>query len=167
KFQEERQINANLNLSGIAHLPFHISNTNPNSMIQFFNEPFIFWADQSWEKIISVVKLYPFSTMDTSLKSRYQHLSQHLIAQISYQNLNQSIKNWHNSHDPEQKTFIGKHFYLFLVLYLMKSRGETMLENLDWNPTSKKILTVLLAIYPSLSPILRTKPTKTMQSLVQ
>ncbi|KNZ49144.1 hypothetical protein VP01_5188g2 [Puccinia sorghi] len=32
-----RQINANLNLSEIAHLPFHISNTNPNAMIQFFN----------------------------------------------------------------------------------------------------------------------------------
>ncbi|KNZ63931.1 hypothetical protein VP01_10837g2, partial [Puccinia sorghi] len=38
-------------------------------------------------------------------------------------------------------------------LYLMKSRSNTMpLKHLDWNPTSKKILAVLLAIYPSLSP---------------
>ncbi|KNZ54475.1 hypothetical protein VP01_2938g2 [Puccinia sorghi] len=36
------------------------------------------------------------------------------------------------------------------------------LRHLDWNPISKKILTVLLAIYPSLSPTLPTYPTKTM-----
>ncbi|KNZ43920.1 hypothetical protein VP01_970g3 [Puccinia sorghi] len=60
KCQKERQLNANLKLSGIAHLP-----------------SFICWADQSWKKIIAIFKFYPFSTMDPSLKSQYQRLSQH------------------------------------------------------------------------------------------
>ncbi|KNZ53637.1 hypothetical protein VP01_317g3 [Puccinia sorghi] len=47
-------------------------------------------SDQSWKKIISIVKFYLFSTMDPSLKSQYQHLRQHLIAQTAYQNPNQS-----------------------------------------------------------------------------
>ncbi|KNZ61618.1 hypothetical protein VP01_13786g1, partial [Puccinia sorghi] len=80
------QLNANLNLSGIAHLPVHISNTKTDSMMQFFNNSFICWADQSWKKIIAIVKFYPFSTMDPSLKSQYQHL----IAQTAYQNYNYS-----------------------------------------------------------------------------
>ncbi|KNZ60781.1 hypothetical protein VP01_15018g1 [Puccinia sorghi] len=36
--------------------------------------------------MIAIVKFYPFSTMDPSLKSQYQHLSKHLIAQTAYQN---------------------------------------------------------------------------------
>ncbi|KNZ62434.1 hypothetical protein VP01_12705g1 [Puccinia sorghi] len=48
----------------------------------------------------------------------------------------------------------------------MKSRSNTMpLKHMDWNPTSMKILTVLLAIYPSLSPTFPTSPTKTMMPL--
>ncbi|KNZ45084.1 hypothetical protein VP01_8505g2, partial [Puccinia sorghi] len=35
KFQKERKLNANLKLSGIAHLPVHISTTNSNAMIRF------------------------------------------------------------------------------------------------------------------------------------
>ncbi|KNZ45999.1 hypothetical protein VP01_7635g1, partial [Puccinia sorghi] len=57
KFQKERRLNANLNLSGIAHLP-----------------SFICWADQSWKKIISIVKFY----------------LQNIISQTAYQNPNQS-----------------------------------------------------------------------------
>ncbi|KNZ56109.1 hypothetical protein VP01_2495g2, partial [Puccinia sorghi] len=50
KCQKERRLNANLNLSGVAHLPVHISNPNPNAMIQLFNKSFICWADQSRKK---------------------------------------------------------------------------------------------------------------------
>ncbi|KNZ62069.1 hypothetical protein VP01_13183g1 [Puccinia sorghi] len=89
-FQKERRLNANLKLSGISHIPVHISNTNPNSMICFFNKSFIDWADQSQKKIIAIVKFYPFSTMDLFLKSGTQRLNQHLIAQTAYQNPNQS-----------------------------------------------------------------------------
>ncbi|KNZ53040.1 hypothetical protein VP01_3360g1 [Puccinia sorghi] len=64
-----RRHNANLNFSGNAHLPFHISNTNP-AMICFFNKSFICWAYQSRKRIIAIVKFYPFSTMDPSLKSQ-------------------------------------------------------------------------------------------------
>ncbi|KNZ59907.1 hypothetical protein VP01_1645g5 [Puccinia sorghi] len=111
KCQKERQLHANLILSGVAHLP-----------------SFIFWADQSLKKIIAIVKFYLFSTMDPSLKSRYQCLSQHLIAQSTYQNPNQSIKNWHNRYSSkgckgsswislapkpcsQKNTFMGKRFY--------------------------------------------------------
>ncbi|KNZ58050.1 hypothetical protein VP01_2005g2 [Puccinia sorghi] len=58
-----------------------------DSIIQQFIH---FLADQSWKKIIAIVKFYPFSTMYPSLKSQYQCLSQHLIAQTAYQNPNQS-----------------------------------------------------------------------------
>ncbi|KNZ60568.1 hypothetical protein VP01_15362g1, partial [Puccinia sorghi] len=78
-------------------------------------------------------QFYLFSTMDPSLKSQYQCLSQHLISQTAYQNPNNlncpkyagkmySIAatvakdtDRHcklQSHFPEQKTFIGKQFYL-------------------------------------------------------
>ena len=88
--RKEKRLKANLNLSGVAHLPVHISNPNPNAKIQFFDKSFICWADQSRENIIAVVKFHPFSTMDPALKSQYQRLSQHLIAQSTYQNPNQS-----------------------------------------------------------------------------
>ncbi|KNZ60410.1 hypothetical protein VP01_1558g3 [Puccinia sorghi] len=69
-------------VSGFAHLPVHISNPNPNAMIQFFNKSFIL-CDQSWKKIIAVVKFYPFSTMDPSLKAQCANIS----AKISLLNL--------------------------------------------------------------------------------
>ncbi|KNZ52392.1 hypothetical protein VP01_3597g1, partial [Puccinia sorghi] len=81
----------------------------------------------------AIVKLYLFSTMDPSLKSQYQRLSQHLIAQTAYQNPNQSNGPQYagkimaaevtkdpdrycelQSHVPEQNTFIGKQFYSVL-----------------------------------------------------
>ncbi|KNZ61383.1 hypothetical protein VP01_14084g1, partial [Puccinia sorghi] len=52
------------------------------------NKSFICWADQSWKKIIAIFKFYLFSTMDPSLKSQYQCLSQNLIDQTAYQNPN-------------------------------------------------------------------------------
>ena len=90
KCQKERRLKANLNLSGVAHLPVHISNPNPNAMIRFFNKSFICWADQSRETVVAVVKFHPFATMDPSLKSQYQRLSQHLIKQSTYQTPNKS-----------------------------------------------------------------------------
>ncbi|KNZ51264.1 hypothetical protein VP01_4017g1, partial [Puccinia sorghi] len=43
------------------------------------------------KNITTVFKLYPFSTVDPSLKTQYQqHISQHHIAQSTYQNPNQS-----------------------------------------------------------------------------
>ncbi|KNZ52889.1 hypothetical protein VP01_340g9 [Puccinia sorghi] len=80
---------ANLNLSGVAHLPVHISNPEQNAMIGFFKNSFILWADQSWKNIIEVFKFYPFSTLGPSLKAEYQSLSQNHIAQSTYQNPNQ------------------------------------------------------------------------------
>ncbi|KNZ50378.1 hypothetical protein VP01_4454g1 [Puccinia sorghi] len=43
--------------------------------------------------ISTVVKFHPFLTIDTSLKSQYQLLSQNLISQSTYQNHNQDMKN--------------------------------------------------------------------------
>ncbi|KNZ60042.1 hypothetical protein VP01_1621g3 [Puccinia sorghi] len=76
KCWKEKCPKANLNLSGVAHLPVHIYNHKPKAMILFFKNSVIFWAYhyQSWRNIISVVKFYPFSTMDLSLKIQYQHL---------------------------------------------------------------------------------------------
>ncbi|KNZ59749.1 hypothetical protein VP01_166g11 [Puccinia sorghi] len=110
--------------------------------------------------------------MDTSLKSQYQCLSQHLIAQTAYQNPNQSnapqcsgdqqrLQRIQTDIASSKAIFLNKTpslaniSTLFPVLYLMKSRSNTIpLKHLDWNPTSKKILIVLLAIYTSLSPTL-------------
>jgi len=90
KCRKEKRLKANLNISGDTHLPVHISNPNPKAMIRFFNKSFICWADQSRNNVIAVVKFHHFSTMDPSLKSRYQSLSQHLIAQSTFQNPNKS-----------------------------------------------------------------------------
>ncbi|KNZ45627.1 hypothetical protein VP01_7971g1, partial [Puccinia sorghi] len=150
KFQKERQLNANMNLSGVEHLP-----------------SFIFWADQSLKKIIAIVKFYPLSTMDPSLKSRYQRLSQHLMAQsinLSESQPKQILKRSQMDITSSKAIFLNKTPSLancstqLPVLYVMKSRRNTMpLKHLDWKPNSKKILMVLLAIYPSLSPTLPKK----------
>ena len=50
----------------------------------------IFWADSSHKKVIAVVKFHPFSSMDPKLQAQYEFLSQHLIAQIKFQNPNHS-----------------------------------------------------------------------------
>jgi hypothetical protein len=51
---------------------------------------FICWADPSHRTAIAIVKFHPFSSMDPALKSQYQFLSQHLIAQTKFQNPNKS-----------------------------------------------------------------------------
>ncbi|KNZ64697.1 hypothetical protein VP01_10037g1, partial [Puccinia sorghi] len=136
---------ANLNLSGIAHLP-----------------SFIFWADQSWKKIIANDKFYPFSTMDPSLKSRYQNLSQHLIAQTAYQNPNKSNGSQYSGkmyslgrqqcyEEVSQIGIIGiaAKFYLVcgpLFDGVKKQHNTLGAPGLE----TSKILKVLLAIYCSL-----------------
>ncbi|KNZ50101.1 hypothetical protein VP01_459g1, partial [Puccinia sorghi] len=50
--------------------------------------PYFKYQPQCHDSILQ--QFYPFSSMDPSLKSRYQCLSQHLIAQTAYQNTNQS-----------------------------------------------------------------------------
>ncbi|KNZ58215.1 hypothetical protein VP01_1974g5 [Puccinia sorghi] len=57
KFWKEKFLKANLNISGVSHLPLHIYNPNPNAMIQLFNKSFILWADKSWKKIIDVINI--------------------------------------------------------------------------------------------------------------
>ncbi|KNZ52996.1 hypothetical protein VP01_3376g2 [Puccinia sorghi] len=85
KCWKQKRLKANVSISVVENLPVNISNPNPKSIILLFDKSFICWADESWKNIVAVVKFHPFSTMDTSLKSQYQLLSQHLMAQSTYQ----------------------------------------------------------------------------------
>ncbi|KNZ61915.1 hypothetical protein VP01_1337g2 [Puccinia sorghi] len=49
-----------------------------------------FWKEKCLKANLNLSVVYPFSTMDPSLKSQYQHLSQHLISQATYQTPNTS-----------------------------------------------------------------------------
>ncbi|KNZ64538.1 hypothetical protein VP01_10181g1, partial [Puccinia sorghi] len=52
----------------------------------------------------------------------------------------------------------SKAMFLNKNTFIGKGSNTMPLEHLDWNPASKKILTVLIAIYPSLSPNFSTNP---------
>jgi hypothetical protein len=80
----------NIKYSGETQTCAPVSNFNPNARIQLMCNLFICWADPSHKKVISVIKLHPFSTMDPSLKAQYEFFSQHLIAQTKFQKANQS-----------------------------------------------------------------------------
>ncbi|KNZ47933.1 hypothetical protein VP01_6032g1 [Puccinia sorghi] len=103
---ERKMFKANLRLSGVEHLPFQISNPNPKSMIQLFDKSFICLANESPKNVVAVI-------YSLGWQNRYEESSKIGITGIAAK-VSKDTEAYYElqTHFPEQKNFIGKHFYL-------------------------------------------------------
>ncbi|KNZ49258.1 hypothetical protein VP01_5115g1, partial [Puccinia sorghi] len=111
--EEEGGEGANLNLSGVAHLPVHISNPEPNAMNQFFKN---FITFQIWILL---------SKPNTNISAKITLLTLPIKIKISQMGHNiwgrcivsKDPERYHQLQNllTEQNTFIGKQFYSISV----------------------------------------------------